>query len=346
MGMSTELTVTLRKASSANGHAGETVFATIRTADRAAFIRSLKTAGGSGNAVLMEMRVVGRGGGISLAGRPPGVKPAADLGGDEAANGRATAAQSSAQNSPQASDERYQLMHLARVAMSGELSGALAHELQQPLTAIVCNAQSAEYLLAKERVDVVELAEILADISREGKHAGEIIRRLRALLMRGETQFQRVVLAELFGDVLAIVRATLTERNVQLHMQSDEMVAAVRGDRVELQQVVLNLVLNACESMSGNGRYDRRIDVLASLDSASRTVRISVMDCGRGIAPDLLERIFEPFVSTKEAGLGLGLSICRSIVVAHGGRMWATNRPERGAAFHFTVPLSEREDPL
>jgi C4-dicarboxylate-specific signal transduction histidine kinase len=340
-----DLTVSLQRAASSNGHAAETVFATIHAADRAALLRSLKTAKRAGKTLLMEMRVVGRSRKASFAARPACVKPAADPGSDQAGNGPVADADPGTQTSAQAFDERYQLTHLARVAMLGELSGALAHELQQPLTAILCNAQSAEYLRAKEPVDAVELGAILADITSEGKHAGEIIRCLRALLTPGATQVERVPLAELFRDVLAIVRGTLTERNVQLNIQSDEMVSAVRGDRVELQQVVLNLLLNACESMSGNGRYDRRIDVLASLDSDSRTVRISVMDCGPGIAPDRLERIFEPFVTTKQGGLGLGLSICRSIVAVHGGRLWATNRPDRGAAFHFTVPVAGKENP-
>lgn len=343
--MSRHLTVSLEHASSSNGHAAETLLATIRPADRAALLRTLQRAEHSGRALLMEMRVVGRGGNVSLAARSPCVKLAADPDSDHASNDRAAEAAPRTPTSPDPFDERYQLTHLARVAMLGELSGALAHELQQPLTAILCNAQSAEYLRAKEPVDALELGEILGDITSEGKHAGEIIRCLRALLTRGERQFQRVELVELFRDVLAIVRGTLSERSVQLNVHIDEMVSAVQGDRIELQQVLLNLLLNACAAMSGIGRYDRRIDMLASLDSDGRTVLISVMDSGTGIAPERLERIFEPFVTTKPGGLGLGLSICRSIVVAHGGRLWATNRPERGAAFHFTVRVPAKDDP-
>jgi signal transduction histidine kinase len=342
--MSRDLTVSLRHASSTNGHADETLLATIRPADRAALLRKLRRAEQSGGVMLMEMRVIGRRGNISLAERPPGVDPVAIPNSDHATNRRAPDPTSPTPASAGALDERCQLTHLARVAMLGELSGALAHELQQPLTAILCNAQSAEYLRAKVPIDASELGEILHDITREGKHAGEIIRRLRALLTRGETRFGRVELAELHRDVLGVVRGTLNERNVQLNVQIDEMVSAVRGDSIELQQVVLNLLLNACESMNGNGRYDRRIDILATLESDQTTVRISVMDLGNGIAPDRLEHIFEPFVTTKPGGLGLGLSICRSIVVAHGGRLWATNRPERGAAFHFTVPVPPKDD--
>jgi C4-dicarboxylate-specific signal transduction histidine kinase len=341
--MSRGLTVSLQNGSSSNGHAVQPVLAKIRAADRAPFLRALKTAKASGTTLLMETSVVGRGRKKSVAARPRRLEPIAARGSGQADRGAAADSRLRAPASPPVSDERHQLTHLARVAMLGELSGALAHELQQPLTAILCNAQSAEYLLAKEPVNAAELAEMLADISSEGKHAGEIIRRLRALLMRGEVLFQRVELADLFRDVLAIVHGTLTERSVQLNVQSEEGVPAVQGDRVELQQVVLNLLLNACDGMSDNGRYDRRIDMLARRDADGRTVCISIMDCGPGIVPDQLERIFEPFVTTKPGGLGLGLSISRSIIAAHGGRLWATQRPEGGAAFHFTVPVSGKE---
>jgi C4-dicarboxylate-specific signal transduction histidine kinase len=239
--------------------------------------------------------------------------------------------------------QRQQLTHLTRVAVLGELSGALAHELQQPLTSILCNAQAAQYLLAKERLNVEALGEILLDIVSDDKHAAQIIQRLRALLMRGETQFHRVEINDLLRDVVAIARNILTARNVQLNTRIDEKIPAVPGDRIELQQVLLNLVLNACESMSGNAPRDRRIDIVAALDSDDGAVRISVMDWGRGIDADQLERVFDPFFTTKEDGLGLGLSICHSIIDAHRGRLWATNRSERGAAFHFTVPVAATE---
>jgi PAS domain S-box-containing protein len=231
------------------------------------------------------------------------------------------------------------LTHLSRVALLGELSGALAHELQQPLTAILCNVQAAQLLLAKNPPEFDELNEILGEIAEEDKHAGELIQRLRALLLRGEAQLQRIGIEDLLSDVLALARGTVRERNVQISTRIDEFIPSIQGDRVELQQVFLNLILNACESMSTNPARDRRIEVVAELDAHQGVIEISVLDCGRGIDPDKLERVFEPFFTTKEQGLGLGLSICQSIIAAHGGRLWATNRSDRGAAFHFTLPV-------
>ena len=231
------------------------------------------------------------------------------------------------------------LTHLSRVALLGELSGALAHELQQPLTAILCNVQAAQLLVAKDPPEFDELNEILAEIVDEDKHAGELIQRLRALLLRGEAQLQRIGMDDLLSDVLVLARGTAKERNVQITTRIDEFIPSIQGDRVELQQVFLNLILNACESMSTNPARDRRIEIVAELDAQHGVVHASVLDCGRGIDPDKLEQVFEPFFTTKEQGLGLGLSICQSIIAAHGGRLWATNRSDRGAAFHFTLPV-------
>lgn len=234
---------------------------------------------------------------------------------------------------------QHKLKHLARVAMLGELSGALAHELQQPLTAILCNANAAQLLSKKDNLDVVELQEILQEIVSDDKNAGQIIQRLRALLLRGETQFQHLEISDLLGDVLALARGKLRERNVQVNTRVDEDLPEVLGDRVELQQVLLNLLLNASESMSDNPARDRRVEIVVALADDEGAMRISVLDCGKGIEAEKLERVFEPFFSTKDGGLGLGLAISHSIVAAHGGRLWATNRPDRGAAFHFTLPI-------
>jgi len=239
--------------------------------------------------------------------------------------------------------QQQQITHLTRVAMLGELSGALAHELQQPLTAILCNAQAAQILTAKGNLNVTELREILQDIVTDDKHAGQIIHHLRALLMRGEMHFHRQDIAELLDGVLSLSRGTLTERKVELATRIEEGIPAILGDRVELQQVLLNLLLNASESMSQNAMADRRIEIVAAFDADQRAVRTSVFDRGRGIDPERLERVFDPFVTTKESGLGLGLAVCRSIIVAHHGRLWAENRADRGAVFHFMLPIAATE---
>jgi PAS domain S-box-containing protein len=238
--------------------------------------------------------------------------------------------------------QRQQLMHLSRVAILGELSGALVHELQQPLTSILCNARAAQHMLATKDGDLDEVGAIVQSIVADDKRAGEVIQRMRALLTRGEIQSQRVEVGDLIRDVLTLARSTIVERKVQLVTRVDERIPAIQGDLVGLQQVLLNLLLNACESMSTNAPRDRRIEIVAALEPDRRAVCISVLDQGEGIDADQLERIFDPFFTTKKSGLGLGLAICRAIIVAHKGRLWATNRSGGGAAFHFTVPVVGR----
>jgi C4-dicarboxylate-specific signal transduction histidine kinase len=236
--------------------------------------------------------------------------------------------------------QQQQITHLTRVAMLGELSGAIAHELQQPLTAVLCNAQAAQLLAASPDFKVEDLREILSDIVNDNKHAGQVIQRLRSLLMRGELQLQRVEIGDLVAKVLALCRGILTERRVQVDLRIDAGIPRVLGDRVELQQVLLNLILNASESMSNNEPPDRRIEIDVTYDAELGAVHTSVLDCGKGIKEDQLEHIFEPFFTTKASGLGLGLAVSQSIVVAHKGRLWATKRAGPGTAFHFTLPIA------
>jgi two-component system, LuxR family, sensor kinase FixL len=240
--------------------------------------------------------------------------------------------------------QRQQLSHLTRVAILGELSGAIAHELNQPLTSILSNAQAAQQLLARAQIDVQEIRETLQDIISEDKRAGEVIRRLRALLTQGETQFQGLEVQELVRDVLIVAHGDLVRRNVVLQTKLEEPLPPVLGNRVELQQVLLNLVLNACEAMSANAPAERQIQIEAIYDVTEGVVRVCVSDHGRGLLPGQLERMFDPFFTTKVNGLGLGLAISRSIIVAHRGRLWATNSAAGGAAFHFTIPVLQREE--
>jgi C4-dicarboxylate-specific signal transduction histidine kinase len=198
------------------------------------------------------------------------------------------------------------LARLTRVAILGELSGALAHQLLQPLTAILCNTQAAQSLLAKGQCNAAAMEEILQDISSDNKHAGQIIQSLRALFTRGEIQFRPVEIRELVDDVLAIVRGTLIERNIQPETAVADLLPAVYADRIQLQQVLLNLILNACESIAGNARDKRQIAIAAAMEGGQNAVRIS-------------------------------------IITAHKGRLWAAHEPDRGAAFHFTVPVATRE---
>ena len=237
----------------------------------------------------------------------------------------------------EAKEQRAQLTHLTRVALLGQLSGALAHELNQPLTAILSNAQAALHFLAADRIDPAELREILGDIVAEDQRAGEVIHRLRALFKRGETGLQQLRVNELVHESLDLAHGDLVTRNVAVATDLSPHLPPVRGDRVQMQQVLLNLLVNACEAMSGDTRGARHVTI-ATRATDDGAVQISVTDRGPGIPAEQEPRLFEPFFTTKAQGLGLGLSISRSIVTAHGGRLWGTNNAGPGATFHIVLP--------
>jgi PAS domain S-box-containing protein len=232
---------------------------------------------------------------------------------------------------------RNELAHLSRVAMLGQLSGSIAHELNQPLTAILSNAQAALRFTSKPPVDLETLREILRDIVADDQRAGEIIWRLRALFERGEAKSEPIMTATLVRDVVRMLRSELISRNVSVTIELDPTLPAVHGDPVQLQQVLLNLIYNACEAMATSERWARWLVVRATAPNQDE-VAISVVDGGPGVPPDRLEKIFEPFVSSKPLGIGLGLVISRSIVAAHGGRLWCSNNNGGGATFTFTIP--------
>ena len=234
---------------------------------------------------------------------------------------------------------RTELAHLSRVTMLGELSGSLAHELNQPLTAILSNAQAAKRFLEHDSVDLDEVRDILTDIVDQDIRAGEVIHRLRLLLKKGEVDQQPLDVNNTVQEVLKLIHGDLVNQSVTMHTQLAPALPTVKGDRVQLQQVLLNLVMNASDAMNKNSSTDRQMTVCMGL-SDGEGVRFSVSDCGSGIAPDEFEQVFEPFFTTKPHGLGLGLSVCRTIISAHGGKLWAANNPERGMTFHFTVPVS------
>jgi len=232
--------------------------------------------------------------------------------------------------------QRRQLQHLGRVALLGELSSAIAHELNQPLTAILANARAAQRMLQRERVDHKELHGILGDIASDDLRAGAVIHRVRALLRRGEADPQLVDINEIVTEVLDLAHSDLIQRAVTVTTHLGESMLLIVGDRVQLQQVLLNMIVNGCEAMVDNPRSDRILSVTTTTEHDS--VRLAVSDRGTGIANAVVDSVFEPFVTSKAHGLGLGLSICRSIVNAHGGRMWAVNNAGRGATFTVTIP--------
>ena len=235
-----------------------------------------------------------------------------------------------------AARQRDELAHLSRVAMLGELSGSLAHELNQPLTAILSNAQAAQRFLAHSPPRVDKLADILADIVKSDHRAGAVIQRLRSMLRKEETQRRPLDLNEVVEESLRLMRSDLLNRKVMVSAELAEALPGVSGDRNQLQQVLLNLMINGCDAMDGL-EGDRRL-LVRTRATPHGSVEVSVADRGAGIPVADLERVFEPFVTSKSHGLGLGLAICRSIVEAHGGRLWATNNADRGATLHCEFP--------
>jgi signal transduction histidine kinase len=318
----------------------ETFLRAIHPDDREGVLRASRAIRQAGDSVGMELRVRGAGGEFGWITVKAYMHRSAE-GAVQTVTGYVLEDRQFKKAAAELFKLRQKLAHQTRVAQLGELSGALAHELQQPLTAILCNAQAGQLLIAKDNVDVRELRELFDEIVNDDQHAGRIIKGLRALLIRGETQLQDVEMGCLIDDVLTLARGTLMERNVHVNTRIDNGLPGIRGDRVEIQQVLLNLILNASESMTENLARDRRVEIVVGPKDGA--VCTSVLDCGKGIDDDQLESVFYPFFTTKEDGMGLGLAISHSIVAAHGGRLWATNRADRGAAFHFTLPGIARE---
>jgi len=230
------------------------------------------------------------------------------------------------------------MAHLSRVTTLGELSGSIAHELNRPLGAILSNAQAAQRMLANGGVDVAEFREILNDIISENKHAAEVIRRLRLWLQKGEVEQHSLRINKVVRDVLKLIRTDLISQNVSIETELARSLPAVTGDPVQLQQVLVNLVVNACDAMAECGTRERRLRIRTELENGGGAVIVSVTDQGGGIQEREVERVFEPFFTTKAKGMGLGLSVCRTIIAAHRGKLWAANNAERGATFHFTLP--------
>ncbi len=241
----------------------------------------------------------------------------------------------------EAARQRNELAHLSRVTTLGELSGSLAHELSLPLSAILCNAQAAQRLLAHGDADLAEVQEILGEIVSEDKRAGEIIRRLRLWLKKGEVQQHSLGINEVVQDVLKLMGSDLVNQNVTADVELTQDLPHVMGDPVQLQQVLLNLLVNGCDAMTDCDIPERRLLVRTGIENGngSNRVCVSVTDRGSRIPEEKMEQIFEPFFTTKAEGMGLGLSVCRTIIAAHRGKLWATNNADCGATFHFSLPI-------
>jgi signal transduction histidine kinase len=230
-----------------------------------------------------------------------------------------------------------ELAHVNRQAAAGELSSSIAHELNQPLGSILANAETAEMILKSERPDLEEMREILADIKRDDQRAGEVIRRLRGYLTRTPFETKDIDLNQIMGETFKFLSVQASAHNIALYLQTAPGELRIKGDPVQLQQVILNLVVNSMDAMAAIP-YGRTVIGRTELNGGS-TVEISISDSGPGIPPDKLAQVFDPFYTTKDQGMGIGLSIARTIILAHKGRIWAENQSGGGAAFHFTLPL-------
>jgi signal transduction histidine kinase len=239
----------------------------------------------------------------------------------------------------EAEAHRAEAAHAARGATLGELAAGLAHELNQPLAAILTNVQASQRLLSSAPLRTELLRDIMNDIAADDVRAAEIIRRMRALLKKGQRDVQPLDVNQLTGDVLRLVASDAILRRVRVHSRLEQDLPGIVGDRVQLQQVILNLVVNGLESMSAIAPGLRHLTILTAQPNAD-WVEVTVQDTGPGISAEVLGRIYEPFFSTKPDGLGMGLSICRSIAEAHGGRLEASNNPAGGATFLFALPVA------
>ncbi|MGO9918974.1 MAG: ATP-binding protein [Isosphaeraceae bacterium] len=230
-----------------------------------------------------------------------------------------------------------ELAHAARITTMGEMTAALAHELNQPLAAILSNAQAATRFLGAPDPDLEEVRDILHDIAADDTRAGEVIRRIRSLVKKAPADLRPLDLNAILKEVIRLLHSDAVIRGIVVLNELDPDLPEVRGDRIQLQQVVLNLLLNAFDAMRDGLASDRAVIVRSrQVDSE---VLVTVSDRGSGILPDEMDRLFEPFRSSKPGGLGMGLSISRSIVASHGGRMWAENNATRGATFGFSLPV-------
>jgi PAS domain S-box-containing protein len=232
------------------------------------------------------------------------------------------------------------LAHMNRLSMMGELAASLAHEITQPIAAARNNARAALNFLVKQSPDLDEVREALGCAVGDADRAGIIIDRMRDHIRKAPPRKHRFDLNEAINEVIVLARSAIAENGVSVRTRLSDGMAPVEGDRVQLQQVLLNLVLNAAEALSAVDKGAR--DLLISSEQRTNGVVVGVLDSGPGIYPEHIERVFEAFYTTKSSGVGMGLSICRSIIEAHGGRLWADANEPRGAAFQFTLPGSER----
>jgi PAS domain S-box-containing protein len=236
-----------------------------------------------------------------------------------------------------AEEDRQALAHANRITTMGQLTASIAHEVNQPIAAVVTNAQAALRWLNMQPPDPEEVRQALDRIVKAGRRAGDVISRMRALVRKAPPRKDQLDINDTVREVIALTRSELNRTGTSLQTQLADGLPLVPGDRIQLQQVMLNLILNAVEAMNGSDGGLREL-LISSEEDGANGVRIAVRDWGPGLTPESLDRLFDAFYTTKPDGMGMGLSICRSIVEAHGGRLWATPNLPQGAVFQFTLP--------
>jgi C4-dicarboxylate-specific signal transduction histidine kinase len=247
-----------------------------------------------------------------------------------------------AESAARESERRYretqmELAHANRVATMGQLTASIAHEVNQPIAATKVNAQAALRWLNRDVPDLEEVRQLLARIANDGDRAGNVVSRIRDLVKKAPPRMEPLDLNEAIGEVIELTRGEAMKDGVSVQTQFAESLPAVTGDRTQLQQVILNLILNAIQAMSASGLPLRELQI-STQANRSDGVLVSIRDSGPGIRPQDVDRLFDPFYTTKPGGMGMGLSICRSIIAGHGGQIWATSNGQQGAAFDFTLP--------
>jgi PAS domain S-box-containing protein len=230
------------------------------------------------------------------------------------------------------------LAHLQRLAAVGELTAAIAHEVRQPLAAMIANVDAAAMLLNSANPPLSELREIISDIRADDIRASEILTRIQGFTRKQDTHRQALDLNSIITDTLHLIAGDIRKRRVEIRADLAPGLPLVFAVRTQLQQVLINLVINGMDAMANAPQPDRHLTVQTARNGDDR-IEVVLTDCGCGISPEILSHIFESFFTTKEKGTGLGLSIARSIVESHGGRIWAHNNPSGGATFHFTLPV-------
>lgn len=235
---------------------------------------------------------------------------------------------------------RRQVWHADRVLSTGALAGSLSHELSQPLSAILNNAQAGLRFMARDRVDLDEIREIFQDIVRDDKRAGAVINGLRSMLQKRDTPQADVDLSQCIEEVMELLHSEFVRLNILVENMLETSLT-VQANRTQIQQVLLNLIVNALEAMTEQAEPARTLRIKLARDGGK--AKVSICDNGTSIPQGMLYRIFDGFYTTKPQGLGVGLEVCRSIIESHRGAIWAENNPERGATFHFTLPLIPEE---